>query len=144
MSTISRRNFLKVLGGLSLSPLVHLPPGESPHKQCADDRKVYLQVVRIAGYSYYDGMREEVLTGLIAGEELELRREPDNPYDENAIEVYTRDGFKLGYVPQIDNPIPAALADQEVAIGAEVYRIVSRDEDYPWVNMRLYMLIPEG
>jgi hypothetical protein len=107
MSEISRRNFLKVLGGLSLSPLAHLPPGESPREWPTDDRKVYLRVVRIASY------------------------------------FYTRDGYKLGCVPQIDNPIPAAPADQEVAVGAEVYQIISRDEDYPWLNMRLYMLIPK-
>ncbi len=81
--------------------------------------------VPIAGMYYYDGYDEEIYGELSIGDELELRREPENPYDENAIEVYTRDGYKLGYVPKISNPIPASIADQDIAIGAEIFDIES-------------------
>lgn len=33
------------------------------------------------------------------GDEIELRQEPDNPADENAIAVYAMDGIQMGYLP---------------------------------------------
>jgi hypothetical protein len=89
----------------------------------------------------YNGMEEDVYAGLATGDELELRREPDNPHDSNAIEVYTRDGIKLGYVPRIANPIPASIADQDVAIGAEIADLEVDPDEFPPVQMRLYMVI---
>lgn len=68
-------------------------------------------------------------------------REPQNPHDELAIEVYTREGEKLGYVPRIVNPIPFALADLEIAIGAEIAEMEDGTAEYPPVRMRLYMFI---
>lgn len=139
MSEINRRDFLKVLGLVALSPLVHASP-----EQRALTREVYLQTAPVAGFYYYDGMEEEVFESLKIGDELELRREPDNPYDEKAIEVYTEDGYKLGYVPQIENPIPAAIADQDIAIGAEIVGLEESPDIHPAVQMRLYMIIAEG
>lgn len=142
MNPITRRDFLKVLGSVTLSPFVHLPPpayAESAERLYT--RKVYLQTVHIAGFFFYDGMDEDVYESLVVGDELELRREPDNPHDSNAIEVYTRRGQKLGYVPRIKNPIPAAIADQNVAIGAEIAFMESGTDEYPPVHMRLYMVV---
>ena len=148
MSQISRRDFLKVLGTATLSPFVHLPPPTqaSPANQAeaargVQARKIYLITVDIAGFYFYDGMEEEVYERLAPGDELELRREPDNPHDTNAIEVYTQDGIKLGYVPRISNPIPAAIADQDIAIGAEIADMELYPEEYPPVRMRLYMVV---
>ena len=33
------------------------------------------------------------------GDEIELRPEPDNPADENAIAVYATNGIQMGYLP---------------------------------------------
>ena len=139
MSEINRRDFLKVLGLVALSPLVHASP-----EQRALTREVSLQTAPVAGFYYYDGRDVEVFESLKIGDELELRREPDNPYDEKAIEVYTEDGYKLGYVPQIENPIPAAIADQDIAIGAEIVGLEESPDIHPAVQMRLYMIIAEG
>lgn len=138
MTTMNRRNFLKMLGLVTLSPLVH-----ASAEMRAQTRKVYLQTVYIAGLYYYDGMDMKVFSRLSVGDELELRREAHNPHDENAIEVYTQDGHKLGYVPQIENPIPAAIADQNVAIGAEISGLEPTPDYFPAVFMRLYMVIVE-
>lgn len=134
MTKISRRSFLKVLGVFTLSPLVHASP-----EVRARMRKIKLRDVPIAGFHYYDGY--QVFAKLAIGDELELRREADNPYDKNAIEVYTRDGQKLGYIPRIVNPIPAALVDQNVAIGAEICGLRDPVEYFKPVKLRLYMII---
>jgi HIRAN domain len=55
----------------------------------------------IAGFQHYQG--GSVLSSLVPGEELVLRREPSNPYDSHAIEVLTQTGVKLGYIPQTCN-----------------------------------------
>jgi hypothetical protein len=136
MTHISRRDFLKVLGAAALSPLVHASP-----EVRVQARKVYLITVPIAGFYYYDGMDYDVFESLAVGDELELRREPDNPYDANAIEVYTRDGNKLGYVPRVNNPIPAAIADQDVVIGAEIIYVDEDPDEYPPLSMRLYIIV---
>ena len=134
MASISRRDFLKVLAMVPLSPLVHASP-----EVRLQTRKIYLRTVLIAGFQYYDGY--DIFDQLVVGDELELRRQPDNPYDDKAIEVYTRDGHKLGYIPRIANPIPAALADQNIAIGAEISGLRSPDEYYKPIKMQLYMII---
>ena len=48
----------------------------------------------IAGWQHYDG--EPLLPSLKAGDPLVLRPELDNPYDTNAVAVYTEGGKKLG------------------------------------------------
>ena len=57
---------------------------------------------------------------LVVGETLVLRREPSNPYDALAIEVLTRSGFKLGYVPRRDNEPFARLIDDGRSVIARV------------------------
>ena len=121
-----------------LTPLVHASAEER-----ASTRKVYLIRLPIAGFYYHDGMDDEIFESLALGYELELRREPENPHDANAIAVYTQYGHKLGYVPMVENPIPAAIADQNVAIGAEICALEAASEDYHPVMMRLYMIIPD-
>lgn len=54
------------------------------------------------------------------GDILYLLREPDNQYDHKAILVVAEDGYVLGYVPKIDNPLPASMIDS----GERLYAIL--------------------
>lgn len=57
--------------------------------------------VKIVGVTFpnRDGSsRQAYILGVQAGEALELRPEPDNPVDPNAVAVYTRSGRQLGYL----------------------------------------------
>lgn len=56
-------------------------------------REVLAQVV---GISF--GKRKQVVSMLQGGQRLQLRREPDNPYDQNAILVLTEDEQDVGYL----------------------------------------------
>jgi len=59
----------------------------------------------------------------VAGAPLVLRREPHNPHDANAIEVFTADGAKLGYVPRRRNRRLAELMDAGHAFDARIGQI---------------------
>lgn len=54
----------------------------------------------IAGFQYYEG--SGIINGIKVGEKLNLRAEPQNPYDEFAVEIF-HGKTKLGYVPRTDN-----------------------------------------
>jgi hypothetical protein len=107
---LSRREFLK---NFLFFPLL---PFEEKKKQ-----QVKLFETYIAGFYYYEG--EKVVKRLRKNEPLVLKREPGNPYDENAIEVYTKEGVKLGYIPRSLNPVPAALMDEKKRLTAEVMEV---------------------
>jgi HIRAN domain len=66
--------------------------------------RLLVQSSPLAGFRYHAGA--EVWRELRVGDRLELAREPDNPYDANAVRVLWR-GRVLGYVPRREN---AALA----------------------------------
>ena len=70
-------------------------------------------------------MAEAVKT-LNVGDPLVLRREPDNPYDRRAIEIFDGAGRKLGYVPRRDNPAVARMMDAGETMRATVTH-VARD-----------------
>lgn len=64
----------------------------------------------IAGSQYRDPdlIKEE----LNFWDELQLTREPDNPYDASAVAVYNRKGQKIGFVPRKQNSQLAAEMDR--------------------------------
>jgi hypothetical protein len=72
----------------------------------------------IAGGQYH--WLYEVRDGLVLGERLLLRAEPENPHDANAVAVYRADGVMLGYVPRIANQPIARLLAQGARIDAVV------------------------
>lgn len=84
---------------------------------CARAAEAVIVVQRspLAGFRHYDG--REVLRDLKPGDRLELVREPDNPYDANAVRVEWR-GVKLGYVPRRDNAAVARQMDRGAALEA--------------------------
>jgi hypothetical protein len=53
-------------------------------------------ITRLVGVSY-DG-RQRVVAGLNFGEELSLVRQPDNPFDRNAILAENKHGQQIGYL----------------------------------------------
>ena len=86
---------------------------------CARAAEAVIVVQRspLAGFRHYDG--GEVLRDLKPGDRLELVREPDNPYDANAVRVEWR-GVKLGYVPRRDNAAVARQMDRGAKLEARL------------------------
>jgi len=83
----------------------------------AAEAVIVVQRSPLAGFRHYDG--GEVLRDLKPGARLELVREPDNPYDANAVRVEWR-GVKLGYVPRRDNAAVARQMDRGAALEARL------------------------
>lgn len=50
----------------------------------------------IVGVQYYEGAT------LLAGQDVFFDREPDNPFDPNAIAAFTREGIQIGHLPRYD------------------------------------------
>ena len=78
---------------------------------------IVLQRSPLAAFRHYEG--REAWPALRVGEPLALAREPDNPYDANAVRVEWR-GRKLGYVPRRDNTAVARHLDRGTALEARV------------------------
>lgn len=78
---------------------------------------IVVQRSPLAGFRHYEA--RETWQRMTVGDRLQLVREPDNPYDANAVRVEWR-GVKLGYVPRRDNAAVARQMDRGAALEARV------------------------
>jgi hypothetical protein len=78
---------------------------------------IVLQRSPLAAFRHYDG--REAWPELRVGAPLALAREPDNPYDANAVRVEWQ-GRKLGYVPRRENAAVARHLDRGTALEARI------------------------
>lgn len=102
---MNRLLFLKHLlaGGLaSLMP----NPTSSTKGYFLDGDEIYCAYVK--GLDHYNGKSK--VEKMQTGEALEMRREPKNKFDRQAIALYY-DNVKLGYVPAEDNFMLSQLLD---------------------------------
>ncbi len=128
---MERRDILKSLG----ISVLGLLSGQS--LATAERPRVFLIEVAVAGLFYYDGNRDEILQSLLIGDSLVLRREANNIHDSNAIEIYSKNLLKLGYIPRQHNTILAALLDQNITLSAEVSKIDSSN-DWKKIDVKVY------
>ena len=63
--------------------------------------------------------RQKAVLAANLGQVVELRREPDNTYDANAVAVYLADQ-QLGYVPATEAPAIAAFLDRGELVEAHI------------------------
>ena len=95
-----------------------------------------VQRSRVAGTRH--GELALVRDGLRVGDDLELSREPDNPYDPRAIRVDWR-GHKLGYVPRRDNGALAWALDRGEALAARISALPSRPRSGARIDFEVYL-----
>lgn len=79
--------------------------------------RMLVQSSPLAGFTHYDAA--DSFDQIKAGDELVLIREPDNPYDVNAVRVEWH-GRKLGYLPRHENRAIAVELDRGGKIEARV------------------------
>ena len=88
-------------GGKDIVSLLHGKNGELAVPR-PFEREIFLFDTYVAGTTHVTGI-EDMAPYLAEGDRLEFFREPDNPYDPQAIVVKNADGVKIGYVPKSDN-----------------------------------------
>ncbi len=86
-----------------------------------------VQVCFVSSFGEHDGRR--VFSRLKPGDSLQLRREPDNPHDVNAVRIEWQ-GHTLGYVPGDANEGIARQLDFGNRLRARISRLSKhRDPD---------------
>jgi hypothetical protein len=98
---------------------------------------ILLQDSPLAGFQYHAG--KSLWPRMQVGDALALIREPDNPFDPNAVRVEWQ-GQKIGYVPRRENADVARFMDRGQNLEARIVRLAEvRD---PWSRVRFEILIP--
>lgn len=128
---MSRRSVLKFLLGLCL--LAAFQAVSDPSRVKAT---ILVQASPVAGFRYHDG--KEVWDSLKVGDALALIREPDNPYDGNAVRVEWR-GRMLGYVPRRDNGAVARMLDRGTKLEAKIVRLKKTRRPWERVLFEVYL-----
>jgi len=91
-----------------------------------------LIVTEVAGSNYVGW--ETLYADLTVGQELDLKREPENAYDSNAVLVMDKAGNKLGYIPAYRNKDLAGRLDS-----VEDFRTILLQVDYEARVQKLYI-----
>lgn len=130
---MKRTTFLKRLGVGILA--LFIP--KTSHEPIEKKKRYFLTKFYVAGFFYYDG--ENVLHKLKKGDELKIIPEPTNPYDRRALEIFTSNNVKLGYVPRYENPIPSRLMRQNLKIVGIVNKINPNAETWKMLRVNLYV-----
>lgn len=95
------------------------------------EARILVQSSPLAGFQFYSG--KILWSEMKVGDRLELVREPDNPYDANAVRVEWK-GQKLGYVPRADNADLARHLDRGLTVEARISRLT--EDKNPWKRIR--------
>lgn len=101
-------------------------------------RKVYLLQCFVRGFQYYEGPK--LIDQINQSGLLELVREPDNPYDKNAIALHFNKR-KIGFVPAESNEVPARLMDADLLpLQAEITHVKPQAASWENVHVAIYAL----
>jgi hypothetical protein len=128
---VKRREFLKSLIAI---PVAFFYPAKL-QEGIARHNILLLDSV-IAGFQYYEG--EKIWQNLKPEQPLRLVREPQNPYDDKAIEVYWKN-YKLGYIPRVDNSVIAQLMDRKVVLKARISWLKQNEDPWERVGVKVEM-----
>lgn len=103
------------------------------------EREIFLFDTHVAGTSHVEGI-EELEPHLNVDDKLDFFREPDNPYDKQAIMIKNMDGVKIGYVPKADNVIFARLMDAGKLLFG---RIAAKEMRGSWLKLDIKVYLHE-
>lgn len=105
----------------------------------AAEARIIVQQSPLAGFQYYDG--KVLWDNMRVGDPLALVREPQNPYDANAVRVEWK-GQPLGYVPRRDNSDVARQMDRGEKLQARIVRLTEARNPWQRVQFEVYAEIP--
>lgn len=83
----------------------------------------------IVGTRWRPANAQLALLSVVAGHVVELRRDPYNPHDENAIECHIEldnESYHVGFLPRTDAQVLAPLMDEGQEYGARILTVGKR------------------
>ncbi len=104
----------------------------------AQNIRLLVQSSPLAGFHYHAGA--EVWAQLKEGDVLQLKREPDNPYDSRAVRVEWQ-GRQLGYLPRAENQAVAAEMDRGGRVTARIARLRSHPNPRQRVLVDVFVVL---
>lgn len=128
---MTRLQFIKnLVGFLGLSQI--------PTEIGVEFEKIYLLQFFVRGFQYYEGPK--LLKQINQSGLLDLKREPENKYDKNAIALYF-EGHKIGFVPREENHLFAKMLDADlVKLQVEVTHIEPEAAAWEKIHAAIYAL----
>jgi hypothetical protein len=112
--------------------------------QLFEFRMAYVDLIAetfVTGLSYHDYADASALDKLYISPGLQLRREPKNPHDRNAIAVLDDAGGMIGYIPRDGNTNPARLMDDGKELRPYIIRIDPKAEE--WYRIKIAVVAEE-
>lgn len=126
---MNKRDFLRRL----LATVAGLPLASRGTRAAVPPAPVLLiQESPLAGFQYYDA--ERLWSRLAVGQVLALRRNPRNPHDDRAVEVWL-EGHMLGHLPRLENTAAAQMLDRGEPLAARIAAL--SESPNPWDRIRL-------
>lgn len=107
--------------------------------RAVDVRPVFF--TKVVGVTFHG--RQEVAGHLVPGEEVVLRREPDNPHDPHAVQVVRRDGAMVGYLSAALAGRLAPRLDRGARYRATVASVTGGRDRYVGVNLKVEQEAPQ-
>lgn len=125
---MKRRGFLKTLF------LGAAATGSGSGVHAAPKKRLLVQKTIINGMAYYDA--EKVVDQISYDDPVHLKREPGNPHDRAAVEVFWEE-YKLGYVPRLSNFALAKMLDNGETVTACIAGINARKLPYSGLEIEI-------
>lgn len=111
------------------TPFWHLTPTDGQQKK-PFQQEIFLLETDVAGLFFAENL-QDVEVFLVPGFRLELLREPQNEYDERAIQIFVspkdRPKQRIGYIPRAQNEILSRLMDA----GKYLYAVIQEKRTHP-------------
>ena len=98
--------------------------------------RMLVQSSPLAGSQYHQ--LNDLKDLIRVGDPLELRREPENRHDPNAVRVFWR-GHSLGYLPRKENAAVAKAMDGGEPVSANIEDM--KQDPNPWKRLRVSVYI---
>ena len=128
--------FVSIKAATLVSVLTLLGPASADQERTVGTIRMLVQSSPLAGSQYHQ--LNDLQKAIRVGDTLDLIREPDNPYDRNAVSVHWR-GKMLGFLPKKENRAVAQAMDQGETLKATV-AFMAPDPN-PWKRLRISVFV---
>ena len=116
---------------------------ESDSENALRSQNTHAIDTRVVGVTYDN--RQAIVAQLRAGEQLQLCRDPHNPYDSNAVKVVRSNGQQVGFISQSLAAQIAPIMDRySQSVTAIVTAIVGGKYSGDFLGVRIRFSLPEA